>query len=480
MELLSYSAIELSHMLENKIISSVELTTAFLENIAKTDSSIGAFLTVCAENAIENARLSDKRTASGSRLHPLDGIPFALKDNICTKGIRTTCGSKMLEDFVPPYSATAAVLVEKCGAVLLGKLNMDEFGMGSTTEHSAFKVTRNPLNESYVPGGSSGGCSASVAAHQAVFALGSDTGGSVRQPAAFCGVTGLKPTYGRISRYGLVAFASSFDQIGVISQSVRDNAIVFDAVSGKDPLDATSIDNSKFNFSDEIFSDNLDGIRIAVPMELFNDNIHYDVRNSILNSIETFKTLGAKVEFISIPEISHALAAYYIICSAEASSNLARFDGVRFGHRSELFNGIDELYENSRSEGFGSEVKRRILLGTYVLSEGFRDKFYSKAQLARQAIINAFLKAFSNYDVILTPTTPTAAYKLGEKLTNPVEMYKGDVCTVCANLTGFPALSVPCGKNSSGLPIGLQLMGKAMDEQTLYRVGECFERAVTK
>lgn len=453
--------------------SAEELTRAYLLEIEKKDGELGAYLTVLPEKALETARRIDRRRAAGEPLTPLAGIPFALKDNLCTRGVRTTCGSKILENYIPPYTATAVRRLEDAGAVLLGKCNMDEFGMGSTTEHSAFCPTRNPLSPDRVPGGSSGGCAAAVAAGEAAFALGSDTGGSVRQPAAFCGIVGLKPTWGAVSRYGLTAFASSLDQIGPMTRTVEDNAAVFDAIAGPDEKDATALPGNAVAAAAEIGKE-VRGLRVGMIRELFSARISPEVRDAAINAAKAYERMGASVDEVSLPSLSYALAAYYIISSAEASSNLARFDGVRYGRRAEQYDNITELYTKSRSEGFGAEVRRRIMLGTFVLSSGYYDAYYKKALSARALICAESDRALQSFDALLAPAAPTAAVPFGYAA-SPVEMYQGDLCTVPANIAGLPALSLPCGETAEGLPVGMQLIGKARSEPLLYRMGAAFE-----
>ena len=474
----SMSVSELAEGLEKKEFSSVETTTEFLNRIEAVDKDLNAFITVTAENAIKTAKEADKLRISGDKLPKLAGIPCGIKDNICTKGIKTTCASGFLQDFIPPYEAFASEILKNSYCPLLGKLNLDEFGMGSTTENSFFGATKNPHNTTKTPGGSSGGSAAAVASGEAPFSIGSDTGGSVRQPAAFCGIVGMKPTYGRISRNGLVAFASSFDQIGIMTKSVRDNALILSELAIHDKNDATSLNIPKENFISEI-NLGVKGLKIGVPKEFFDEGIDSEVKKIVISALHTYEKLGAEVIEISIPQLKHAIHAYYIISSAEASSNLARFDGVRYGKRAENFTDITELYKNSRSEGFGKEVKRRIMTGTYVLSEGQKDKYYQKALETCAFLKNSFNEIFEKTDVILTPTTPTAAFDLGAKR-SPVAMYLNDIFTVPANLAGLPAISVPCGKTSENLPVGLQLMGKKLGEKTLYRAAFALEQGVGK
>ena len=474
-ELTRLTLAEMRKKLDLHEISSSELTAAFLDEIKSRDGDIGAFLTVTDELARNSAKSYDAACAKGEKGSILSGRPAAIKDNICTKGVKTTCASRILEDFVPCYDATVMEKLKAQGVVMLGKVNMDEFAMGSTTENSAFHVTKNPVDTTCVPGGSSGGSAAAVAAGFAPFALGSDTGGSIRQPAAFCGVVGMKPTYGSVSRYGLVAFASSLDQIGPMTKNVLDNALVFAAISGHDVKDATSIADG---YADPVadIEKGVRGMKVALPVEFFAEGIDQDVKDSIYAAAKRFELLGASISEVKMPALADALPAYYVISSAEASSNLARFDGVRYGKRAETYGDIDELYKNTRNEGFGEEVKRRIMLGTFALSSGYYDAYYKKALQARSLIIAEYDKVFEKYDFILSPVAPTPAYKLGSKTGNPIEMYLGDIYTVPVNIAGVPALSMPCGMTESGLPIGMQLIGKALSEPLLYRAGYAFER----
>ncbi len=467
------SLYEHSIALARKEYSSVELTKAYLSEIEERDGELGAYLSITADKALKTAKDYDEGKCAPENNSTISGIPYALKDNICTKGIRTTCASKMLSSYDPPYDATVVEKLKRSGAVLLGKLNMDEFAMGSTTENSAFKITRNPWDSSRVPGGSSGGAAAAVAANEAVFALGSDTGGSVRQPASFCGVVGMKPTYGSVSRFGLVAFASSLEQIGPITRTVMDNAIVFNAICGKDRYDATTVERKCADLTQGI-QGGVKGIKIGVPQQFFSAGISEDVKIAVLEAAEEYKKMGAELVSVSIPSVDHALAAYYIISSAEASSNLARFDGVRFGYRADEYETMDELYIKSRSEGFGKEVKRRIMLGTFALSSGYYDDYYKKALKVRSLVRADFQNVFSECDVILTPVAPTVAYKIGEKK-DPLSMYMGDIYSAPVNIAGIPALSLPCGKGEGGMPVGMQLIGPDFSEELLYRVGFAYE-----
>ena len=473
-ELTERTIFEHAEALRKKEYSSVQLTQAYLEQIDKKDKTIGAYITVTADRAIESAEAFDEGRCSDSEISPLAGIPCGIKDNMCTKGIKTTCASKMLGGYIPPYSAHVVEKLEKSGAVILGKLNMDEFAMGSTTENSAFKVCRNPLDTDRVPGGSSGGSAAAVAAREAVYTLGSDTGGSIRQPASFCGVVGMKPTYGSVSRYGLVAFASSLDQIGPITSTVLDNALVLNAIVGHDKRDATSVKRVYNDFTADI-KNGVKGMKIGVPEEFFGEGISDDVRKAVLAATDTYRALGAELVSVSMPSIDYALSAYYVISSAEASSNLARFDGVRYGYRCDDYSNIDELYRKSRSEGFGSEVKKRIMLGTFALSSGYYDAYYKKALQVRSLVRKDFDEAFGKCDFIISPVAPTVAYKIGEKTGDSLQMYMGDAYSVPVNIAGIPALTLPCGIGEGGMPVGMQLIGPAFSEGLLYRAGFAFE-----
>ena len=473
-ELTERTIFEHAEALRKKEYSSVQLTQAYLEQIDKKDKTIGAYITVTADRAIESAKAFDEGRCSDSEISPLAGIPCGIKDNMCTKGIKTTCASKMLGGYIPPYSAHVVEKLEKSGAVILGKLNMDEFAMGSTTENSAFKVCRNPLDTNRVPGGSSGGSAAAVAAREAVYTLGSDTGGSIRQPASFCGVVGMKPTYGSVSRYGLVAFASSLDQIGPITSTVLDNALVLNAIVGHDKRDATSVKRVYNDFTADI-KNGVKGMKIGVPEEFFGEGISDDVRKAVLAATDAYRALGAELVSVSMPSIDYALSAYYVISSAEASSNLARFDGVRYGYRCDDYSNIDELYRKSRSEGFGSEVKKRIMLGTFALSSGYYDAYYKKALQVRSLVRKDFDEAFGKCDFIISPVAPTVAYKIGEKTGDSLQMYMGDAYSVPVNIAGIPALTLPCGIGEGGMPVGMQLIGPAFSEGLLYRAGFAFE-----
>ncbi|MBE5821012.1 MAG: Asp-tRNA(Asn)/Glu-tRNA(Gln) amidotransferase subunit GatA [Clostridiales bacterium] len=475
MNLFDLTIHELREKLEKREITSVQLTKCYLDRIKEVDEKTKAYVTVCGEYALNRAKEIDEKYAKGEKLGPLAGIPIAIKDNICTKGIKTTCSSKMLENFIPPYNATVIEKLNAEDAIILGKLNMDEFAMGASNERSAFFKTKNPWNLNKVPGGSSGGSASCVGANLATATLGSDTGGSIRQPASFCGVVGLKPTYGRVSRYGLVAFASSLDQIGPLTKDVTDSAIMLNAISGKDNMDTTSANVEVKDYTKALIND-VKGLKIGVPKEYMGEGISEDVKDAINKAIEVYKSLGATVEECSIPVTKYALPAYYIISGAEASSNLGRFDGIRYGYRTKNYSTLSDIYRNSRSEGFGEEVKRRILTGTYVLSSGYYDAYYKKAQKVRTKVINEYKEMFEKYDVILTPVSPTTAYDLNSKVNNPVEMYLADICTVSVNIAGVPAISVPCGFGKDNMPIGMQLIGKHFDEETILRAAYTYEQ----
>ena len=474
MSKLKLSAIELAKKIHQGETTAVELTQQALDAIAATDDRVNAYISVTADLALEKAAEVDKRIKAGDIRSPLAGIPIGIKDNLCLKGTKTTCASTMLKNFVSPYTATAVQRILDADLIPVGKCNMDEFAMGSSTEHSAFSPTKNPFNYDYVPGGSSGGSAATVAARQVLVSLGSDTGGSIRQPAAYCGVVGLKPTYGRISRYGLVAFASSLDQIGPFSHTVEDSAHLLSLMAGHDPHDSTSLQQAVPQFSDALVDD-VRGLKIAVPAELFGESIDPEVLASVKHALDVYVSMGATYEIVSMESFKAALASYYVIAPAEASANLARFDGVRYTHRTSEAESLKEMITRSRSEGFGDEVKRRILIGTFVLSAGYYDAYYGKALKARRVIKNEFDRVFHDYDVILSPTTPTTAFKFGQHSDNPVQMYLNDIATIPANMAGLPALSVPCGVHN-GLPIGMQLVGKALDEVTLFRMGYAYQQ----
>lgn len=476
MELYEYTAAELSGMLRGKTCSAEELTRSVFARIAEKESDVNAYLATTEEQALKQAAEVDEKLARGEELSPLAGIPVGIKDNICTKDVPTTCASKILENFVPPYSATVVEKLDAAGMVTTGKMNMDEFAMGSSCETSYFKKTSNPRDLSRVPGGSSGGSAAAVAAGEAVVALGSDTGGSIRQPAAYCGVVGLKPTYGAVSRYGLVAFASSLDQIGPFGRCVRDTAMLFDLIRGYDPKDATSA-HQDFAPVAPALTGSAKGLKVGIPREFFGPGVDDAVKTRVTAAAKQLETLGATLQDISLPGTDYALSAYYIIACAEASSNLARYDGVKYGYRAEHFDNLIDMYERSRSEGFGAEVKRRILLGTFVLSSGYYDAYYKKAKLTQNRIRDEYTQAFRSCDVILTPTAPTTAFRLGERVDDPLKMYAADICTVPVNIAGLPAVSMPCGADENGLPVGLQLIGPKFGEETILNAALALEQA---
>ena len=470
----SLTAHEARTLLDAGAITSVELISAALERIARVDGSVKAFVTVTDEIALQQAKQADARIAAGEA-QPLTGIPMALKDNMVTRGVRTTCSSRILENFVPPYDATVAERLYRQGAVLVGKGNLDEFAMGSSNENSAFHPTHNPWALDRVPGGSSGGPAAAVAADECMFALGSDTGGSIRQPAALCGIVGMKPTYGLVSRFGLVAFASSLDQIGPLAKDVTDCAIVLNAIAGNDPNDSTSLQADVPDYTRALTED-LTGLRIGVPTEYFGEGLDAGVESVVREGIDTLRALGAEVEDTSLPSTPHALAVYYIIAPSEASANLARYDGVKYGFSAQDADGVWDALEKTRQHGFGQEVKRRIMLGTYALSAGYYDAYYLQAQRVRTLIRREFEQVFERFDAVVAPTSPTVAFKLGEKTADPLQMYLNDILTIPANIAGIPGISVPAGM-SEGLPVGLQLMGPAMSERTLLRIAYAYERA---
>lgn len=475
MELYEQTAAKLSEMLQNKECSAVELCQSVQGRIAAVEDKVGTYVTQC-EDALAQAEAVDQARAAGETLHPLAGIPIGIKDNISTKGLRTTCASKMLADYVPPFDATVMQPIRASKMVITGKLNMDEFAMGSSTETSYIKKTHNPHNLDCVPGGSSGGSAAAVAAGEAIVTLGSDTGGSIRQPSSFCGTVGLKPTYGSVSRYGLVAFASSLDQIGPIGKSVKDVAMLYSLICGHDNMDATSAYRDYPDFAAALQGSSVAGLKIGLPKEYFGAGIDDTVKAAVMDAVHQLEANGATVQEISLPSTEYAVNTYYIIASAEASSNLARFDGVKYGYRAKNYDGLTDMYERTRSEGFGDEVKRRIMLGTFVLSSGFYDAYYKKAKLVQRQIAQEFAAAFQQCDIIITPTYPTPAFRLGEQVDDPLKMYSGDVCTVPVNIAGLPAISVPCGKTASGLPIGMQMIGAKFAEQTLLRAADAYEQ----
>ncbi|MFS0668499.1 Asp-tRNA(Asn)/Glu-tRNA(Gln) amidotransferase subunit GatA [Peribacillus frigoritolerans] len=476
MSLFEQKVSELHERLHKKEISVTDLVDESYKRIGQVEDKVKAFLTLDEENARNQARRLDDQLVKGENEGALFGMPIGVKDNIVTKNLRTTCASKILENFDPIYDATVVQKLQKAETVTIGKLNMDEFAMGSSNENSAFQATRNPWNTEYVPGGSSGGSAASVASGEVLFSLGSDTGGSIRQPAAYCGVVGLKPTYGRVSRFGLVAFASSLDQIGPVTRTVEDNAYLLEAISGVDPMDSTSANVDVPNFVNSLTGD-VRGLKIAVPKEYLGEGVGEEARNSVLEALKVLEGLGAQWEEVSLPHSKYALAAYYLLSSSEASANLSRFDGVRYGHRTDNAETLIEMYKQTRAEGFGDEVKRRIMLGTFSLSSGYYDAYYKKAQQVRTLIKKDFEDVFEKYDVIVGPTTPTPAFKIGEKVDDPLTMYANDILTIPVNLAGVPGISVPCGFAANGLPLGLQMIGKHFDESTIYRAAHAFEQA---
>lgn len=476
MSLFEQKVSELHERLHKKEISVTDLVDESYKRIGQVEDKVKAFLTLDEENARNQAKRLDDQLVKGENEGALFGMPIGVKDNIVTKNLRTTCASKILENFDPIYDATVVQKLQKAETVTIGKLNMDEFAMGSSNENSAFQATRNPWNTEYVPGGSSGGSAASVASGEVLFSLGSDTGGSIRQPAAYCGVVGLKPTYGRVSRFGLVAFASSLDQIGPVTRTVEDNAYLLEAISGLDPMDSTSANVDVPNFVNSLTGD-VRGLKIAVPKEYLGEGVGEEARNSVLEALKVLEGLGAQWEEVSLPHSKYALAAYYLLSSSEASANLSRFDGVRYGHRTDNAETLIEMYKQTRAEGFGDEVKRRIMLGTFSLSSGYYDAYYKKAQKVRTLIKKDFEDVFEKYDVIVGPTTPTPAFKIGEKVDDPLTMYANDILTIPVNLAGVPGISVPCGFAANGLPLGLQMIGKHFDESTIYRAAHAFEQA---
>jgi aspartyl-tRNA(Asn)/glutamyl-tRNA(Gln) amidotransferase subunit A len=471
--LASLTAHELAARYRGGAATPTQAVAEHLARIERLDPQVRAFLTVTREEALRAAALADARLEAGAPLGPLDGVPVALKDVFCTRGVRTTCGSKILEGFVPPYDATVVARLRAAGAVVLGKLNMDEFAMGSSTEHSGFVTTRNPWDLARVPGGSSGGASAAVAAGLATLSLGTDTGGSIRQPAAFCGVLGMKPTYGRVSRYGLIAFASSLDQVGPFARDVEDAAVLLQTIAGADPMDSTAVDVPVPDYRASL-GQGIEGMKIGVPAEYFIDGMDPEVERAVREAIVTLEKLGARAEPVSLPHSEYGLAAYYVIAPAEASSNLARYDGVKYGLRAGGARDVIEMYSKTRAAGFGAEVKRRVMLGTYALSAGYYDAYYGQAQKVRTLVRRDFEQAFARVDLIVAPTTPGVAFKMGEK-EDPLQMYLNDIFTIPVNLSGLPGLSIPAGFTQTGLPIGLQLIGRAFDEATLLRAAHAYE-----
>ncbi len=477
MDLMSLTAVELGKKIQAREVTVIQAVEAALANIQEKESTYHALITVNEKAARERAAIVQRQIDDGTLSGPLAGVPVVIKDNICTKGIRTTCASKILENFVPQYDAEAICNLEKAGAVIIAKANMDEFAMGSTTETSYFGVTKNPRNPEHVPGGSSGGSCSAVALNECSYALGSDTGGSIRQPSGFCGVVGLKPTYGTVSRYGLIAYGSSLDQIGPVAKDVTDCAVILDAVASYDKKDSTSCKRDSYEFTKALKND-VHGMRIGIPRDYLAEGIDAEVKAAVLNAAEQYRKLGAKVEEFDLSLVEYAIPAYYIIASAEASSNLARFDGIKYGYRTEEFSGLHNMYKKTRSEGFGPEVKRRIMLGSFVLSSGYYDAYYLKALRTKALIKQAFDKAFEKYDIILGPVAPATAPKLGESLSDPIKMYLGDIYTISVNLAGLPAICLPCGADEKGLSIGLQLIGDCFMENKIIQAAYTYEQSL--
>ena len=477
MDIMSLTAVELGKKIKAKEISVTEATQAYLDQIEKVENDVHSYVTIDKEGALKRAGEVQKMIDDGTLRSPLAGVPVAIKDNMCTKGTRTTCSSKILENFVPTFTSEAVLNLEKAGAVIIGKTNMDEFAMGSTTETSYYGVTRNPWNLEHVPGGSSGGSCAAVAAGECAYALGSDTGGSIRQPSSFCGVTGIKPTYGTVSRYGLIAYGSSLDQIGPIAKDVTDCAIILETIASHDVKDSTSVER-EYDFTSAL-TDDVKGMKIGIPRDYFGDGLSADVKEQILNAVKVLEEKGAVVEEFDLSLVKYAIPAYYIIADAEASSNLARFDGVKYGYRTEEYEGLHNMYKKTRSEGFGAEVKRRIMLGSFVLSSGYYDAYYLKALRTKALIKQAFDKAFAKYDMIVAPAAPTTAPELGKSLSDPMKMYLSDIYTISVNLAGLPGISIPVGKDSKGLPVGMQLIGDCFQEKKIIQAAYTFEQTRT-
>ena len=475
MSLMSLTAVELGRKIKEKEVTVEEAVTAALDAIEKREAEVHSFVTVDREGALKRAKEVQAKIDAGELTGPLAGVPVAIKDNMCTKGLLTTCSSKIIYNFVPTYTAEAVLNLEKAGAVILGKTNMDEFAMGSTTETSAYGVTKNPWNTGHVPGGSSGGSCAAVAAEECSYALGSDTGGSIRQPSSFCGVTGIKPTYGTVSRYGLIAYGSSLDQIGPIAKDVTDCATILEAIASHDVKDSTSVQREDYDFTTALVDD-VRGMKIGIPRDYFGDGLDPEVKAAVLGAAKKLEEKGAIVEEFDLSLVEYAIPAYYVIACAEASSNLARFDGVKYGYRTEQYDGLHNMYKKTRSEGFGAEAKRRIMLGSFVLSSGYYDAYYLKALRTKALIKQAFDKAFEKYDVILGPAAPTTAPKLGASLSDPLKMYLGDIYTISVNLAGLPGITLPCGTDQSGLPIGLQLIGDCFAEKKIIRAAYTYEQ----
>ena len=477
MSLMSLTAVELGRKIKAGEVTAMDAAKAALEQIKAKEETINSYVTVLDEDVIlKRAEAVQKEIEAGNLTGPLAGVPVAIKDNMCTEGVLTTCSSKILYNFVPTYSSEAVKNLEAAGAVMIGKTNMDEFAMGSTTETSAFGVTRNPHNPEHVPGGSSGGSCAAVAAEECSFALGSDTGGSIRQPSSFCGVTGIKPTYGTVSRYGLIAYGSSLDQIGPIAKDVTDCATILEIISSYDKKDSTSVKRDDTDFTSALVED-VKGMKIGIPRDYFSEGLDSQVKEAVLKAAKALEEKGAIVEEFDLSLVEYAIPAYYVIASAEASSNLSRFDGVKYGYRTEEYEGLHNMYKKSRSEGFGPEVKRRIMLGSFVLSSGYYDAYYLKALRTKALIKQAFDRAFEKYDVILSPAAPTTAPKIGDSLSDPIKMYLGDIYTISVNLAGLPGMTVPCGKDDKGLPIGLQIIGNCFQEKTIIRAAYTYEQS---
>lgn len=475
MDITSLTAVELGKKIKAKEISVTDAVKAYIGQIEKVEKEIHSFVTVDKEGALKRAEEVQKQIDDGTLTGPLAGVPVAIKDNMCTKDMLTTCSSKILGNFKPSFTAEAVLNLEKAGAVIVGKTNMDEFAMGSTTETSYFGVTKNPWDTAHVPGGSSGGSCAAVAAEETPYALGSDTGGSIRQPSSFCGVVGIKPTYGTVSRYGLIAYGSSLDQIGPIAKDVTDCAVILETIASHDPKDSTSIKREEYDFTSALKED-VKGMRIGIPKDYFGEGLDKEVKENILNAVKVLEEKGAVVEEFDLSLVQYAIPAYYVIASAEASSNLSRFDGVKYGYRTEEYDGLHNMYKKTRSEGFGAEVKRRIMLGSFVLSSGYYDAYYLKALRTKALIKEAFDKAFAKYDVIIAPAAPTTAPELGKSLSDPLKMYLGDIYTISVNLAGLPGITVPVGKDSKGLPVGMQIIGDCFEEKKIIRAAYTFEQ----
>lgn len=478
MSLMSLTAVELGKKIKAKEVTVEDAVNAALDAIEAREKEVHSFVTIDREGALKRAKEVQKLIDDGTLTGPLAGVPVAIKDNMCTKGMLTTCSSKILYNFIPTYTAEAVLNLEKAGAVILGKTNMDEFAMGSTTETSAYGVTKNPWNTAHVPGGSSGGSCAAVAAEECSYALGSDTGGSIRQPSSFCGVTGIKPTYGTVSRYGLIAYGSSLDQIGPVAKDVTDCATILEAIASYDKKDSTSVKRDDLRFT-EALVDDVKGLKIGIPKDYFGEGLDPEVKEAVLAAAKVLEEKGAIVEEFELGLVEYAIPAYYVIACAEASSNLARFDGVKYGYRTKEYEDLHSMYKKSRSEGFGAEVKRRIMLGSFVLSSGYYDAYYLKALRTKALIKKEFDKAFAKYDVILGPAAPTTAPELGKSLSDPIKMYLGDIYTISVNLAGLPGISLPCGRDKKGLPIGLQLIGDCFEEKKIIRAAYAFEQTRT-